>query len=90
MVEELSTSDEEDEQIKPAKEASEQDGGLGSIGLVDILRLIFLVIIISSGLSYYITSDSIIWGYQRPWFTRPQVLLRYFVSITICLEKRIY
>lgn len=91
-MEELNTSDEEDEgvkQIEPTEPKTEQNSS-PSIGIVDILRFLFLVFIISSGLSYYITSDSIIWGYQRPWFTRPQVLLRYFVSIAYpgkCFEK---
>lgn len=91
-MEELNTSDEEDEgveQIEPTEPKAEQDSS-PSIGIIDILRFIFLVFIISSGLSYYITSDSIIWGYQRPWFTRPQVLLRYFVSIAYprkCFEE---
>ncbi|KAK2751061.1 hypothetical protein FQN57_000136 [Myotisia sp. PD_48] len=40
------------------------------IGIVDIFRTIFLLFLISSGLSYYLTSNSIIWGYQRPWFTK--------------------
>lgn len=64
VVEELNTSDEEDEgveQIEPTEPKAEQDSN-PSIGIVDILRFIFLVFIISSGLSYYITSDSIIWG----------------------------
>ncbi|KAK2858492.1 hypothetical protein FQN49_004678 [Arthroderma sp. PD_2] len=83
VVEELNTSDDEDEEdneaneAKEAKEEMEQDDSSNKIGIVDILRFIFLVVIISSGLSYYITSDSIIWGYKRPWFTRLPVLMRY-------------
>ncbi|KAF3481099.1 uncharacterized protein GIQ15_03858 [Arthroderma uncinatum] len=76
VVEELDTSDDEAEEVNEVKEEIVDDSS-NRIGVVDILRFIFLVILISSGLSYYITSDSIIWGYKRPWFTRLPVLLRY-------------
>ncbi|WEW54649.1 hypothetical protein PRK78_000069 [Emydomyces testavorans] len=44
------------------------------ISILDIFRLISLLLITSSALSYFITGDSLLWGY-KPWFTRWPVLI---------------
>lgn len=50
------------------------------ISLLDIIRVIASLILLSCGLSYYMTnSESYLWGY-RPWFTRWPVVKTYLVS----------
>lgn len=50
------------------------------ISLLDIIRVIASVILLSCGLSYYMTNtESYLWGY-RPWFTRWPVVKAYLVS----------
>lgn len=75
--------DDEDEEEEKASDAdtllAEEDSA--RIGILDIFRVIFLFLIISSALSYYVTSNSIIWGLKRPWFTKWPVLDRYLVRI---------
>ncbi|PGH26474.1 hypothetical protein AJ80_01787 [Polytolypa hystricis UAMH7299] len=39
------------------------------ISILDIFRVLFLFFLASSALSYYVTNNSILWGY-RPWFTK--------------------
>jgi hypothetical protein len=53
------------------------------ISLLDILRVILTLVFASTGLSYYMTSgNSLIWGYQRPWFTRWPLVQNYLVRIS--------
>lgn len=65
---------------KPTKSASPRrsphDGG---ISVSDIIRVLLTLVVASCGLSYYMTGESVLWGY-RPWFTRWPVLVRYIVS----------
>lgn len=50
------------------------------ISLLDIIRVIASLILLSCGLSYYMTNtESYLWGY-RPWFTRWPVVKTYLVS----------
>jgi hypothetical protein len=57
----------------------EKNDGKGSrIDILDILRVVILLIFASCALSYYVTSNSVLWGY-RPWFTRLPVVMRYIV-----------
>jgi predicted heme/steroid binding protein len=48
---------------------------------MDILRIVGGLFLINCLLSYFITNDSMLWGW-RPWFVRPAVVMRHFVSIT--------
>jgi hypothetical protein len=46
---------------------------------MDVLRIVGGLFLLNCLLSYFITNDSVLWGY-RPWFVRPAVLMRYLVS----------
>lgn len=48
------------------------------IGVTDVLRVLGGVILLSSALSWFVTNDSILWGY-RPAFTRPAVVRSWLV-----------
>lgn len=51
------------------------------ISILDIFRIIFTIFAASCAFSYYTTSgESVFWGY-RPWFTRPELVKAYFVSL---------
>ena len=54
----------------------------GGLGVLDILRIISGAFLLNCLLSYFITNDSMLWGY-RPWFIRPKVVMRWLV----CLAK---
>ena len=53
---------------------------------MDILRVVGGLFLLNCLLSYFITNDSVLWGY-RPWFVRPAVLMRYIVSPTLHLTN---
>ncbi|PGG95802.1 hypothetical protein AJ79_09862 [Helicocarpus griseus UAMH5409] len=61
--------DQEDEEFKNTR----------VISILDIFRIIFLLLLSSSALSYYVTTDSFIWGY-KPWFTRWPVVKSYLLG----------
>ena len=42
---------------------------IGGLSFLDILRMLGGLILLNTVLSYFITGDSILWGY-RPWWTR--------------------
>ena len=49
--------------------------------LLDILRLLLLGILLSTTLSYFITSESLTWNYRPPW-TRPARIRAWFVCVS--------
>jgi hypothetical protein len=49
------------------------------VGVMDILRIVGGLFLLNCLLSYFITNDSVLWGW-RPWFVRPGVVMRYLVS----------
>lgn len=55
----------------------------GSFGVVDILRILGGLFLLNCLLSYFITNDSVLWGW-RPWFVRPKAVAQYFVSALRC------
>ncbi|EMC92170.1 hypothetical protein BAUCODRAFT_38198 [Baudoinia panamericana UAMH 10762] len=68
--------------------ASDSNGGVGKMSneakyvkeqfsVLDALRIIGGLVVLNCLLSYFITGDSVLWGW-RPWFTRPTVVMRYF------------
>ena len=67
------TADKPNSTARRKKPRDDEDIGLG---VVDILRLMAGGLLLSCLLSYFITSDSLTWGW-RPWFIRPKALLRY-------------
>ncbi|KAH1498302.1 hypothetical protein LV164_006210 [Aspergillus fumigatus] len=64
---------------KPTKSASPRRSDDGGISVADIIRVLLTLVVASCGLSYYMTGESLLWGY-RPWFTRWPVLVQYIVS----------
>lgn len=50
--------------------ASDPDEGPDRLSLPDVLRILAGLFLLSSTLSYFITGNSILWGY-RPAITRP-------------------
>lgn len=56
-------------------EAPSNSGGRG-ISVLDILRILGGAVLLSSALSFFVTGDSILWGF-RPWYTRPDQILRW-------------
>ncbi|KAI9660488.1 MAG: hypothetical protein M1821_009838 [Bathelium mastoideum] len=51
---------------------------IGGFGFLDVLRVLGGVLLLNTVLSYFITGDSVLWGY-RPWWTR-QGPLKAFMS----------
>ncbi|EFW18716.1 hypothetical protein D8B26_005534 [Coccidioides posadasii str. Silveira] len=57
------------------KQIRAYDEESNTISVLDIFRFLCLILIASLGLSYFLTGDSITWGF-KPWFTRWSVLVR--------------
>ena len=71
---------------EPAKQSQSKSKGKSTesqsgITVVDVLRILGGLFLLNCLLSYFITNDSVLWGY-RPWFVRPGVIMQYFVSLT--------
>lgn len=49
------------------------------VGVLDVLRIMTGLLMLNCCLSYFITNDSMLWGY-RPWFVRPKVVMRWLVG----------
>ncbi|KAK5128818.1 hypothetical protein LTR85_000151 [Meristemomyces frigidus] len=62
-------------EVKDVKPTRPKRSG-NSVGVVDILRLLAGLFLLNCLLSYFITNDSVLWGW-RPWFIRPGVVMRY-------------
>ncbi|OJD19605.1 hypothetical protein AJ78_00462 [Emergomyces pasteurianus Ep9510] len=76
VAEETEEEEEEEEEEANAKIEGEQSSSTGSIGILDVFRVIFLLFLTSSALSYFVTTDSLLWGY-KPRFMRWGVLKSY-------------
>ncbi|GIJ83394.1 hypothetical protein Asppvi_002214 [Aspergillus pseudoviridinutans] len=62
---------------KPTKSASpRRSSDDRGISVSDIIRVLLTLVVASCGLSYYMTGESVLWGY-RPWFTKWPVLVQY-------------
>ena len=61
----------------PTASSSPQEDSSPTLSVLDVLRLLLGLFLLSSLLSYFITNDSILWGY-RPWYTRPSVISRWW------------
>lgn len=64
--------------VASTKQAKSRNG----VTIVDVLRILGGLVFLSSLLSYFVTSNSLTWGY-RPWFTRPAVISRYLVPLPL-------
>ena len=53
---------------------------VNSVGVVDVLRILGGLFLLNCLLSYFVTNDSVLWGW-RPWFVRPNVVMRYWVRL---------
>ena len=82
------TDEDEREEIEEEDEDSDVDDDndevkTHGISALDILRVISVLVFASCALSYYVTSsESLIWGYKRPWFTKLPELERFIVYIS--------
>lgn len=65
---------------KPNASVSDPDEDPSRLSLLDILRVLGGLFLLSSTLSYFITGNSILWGY-RPALTRPAQLKAWLVSL---------
>lgn len=64
---------------------NDEDDDSFRISLLDVLRLIVTFVVLSVGLSYYITSgESYIWGFekQRPWWMRYNDVKQFLVRFS--------
>ena len=58
---------------------SEEEDGPNRLSVLDVLRVLGGLFLLSSMLSYFITGNSILWGY-RPAITRPARIKAWLVS----------
>jgi len=47
----------------------------------DILRILGGLLLLNAAISYFVTSNSVTWGY-RPWWSKPRQLSQFLVSTT--------
>lgn len=52
------------------------------IGLLDVLRILGGLLLLNCAASWFITNESVAWGY-RPWWSRPAQLKAYMVGTTV-------
>lgn len=61
------------------RKTPKQDDDASGLSTLDIIRIVAGLLLLNCLLSYFITSDSFLWGY-RPWFVRPMVVMQWIVS----------
>lgn len=54
--------------------ASIEKSKAGGVSVIDVLRILGGLLLLNCLLSYFITNDSVLWGW-RPWFVRPNALM---------------
>ena len=69
---------------KPKAYLSDPDEGPSRLSLFDVLRILGGLFLLSSTLSYFITGNSILWGY-RPAITRPARIKAWLVRFNFSL-----
>jgi hypothetical protein len=65
------------------KESPKRDGGeeeIGGFGILDLLRVLGGVVLLNCALSWFITGNSIAWGY-RPWWSYPRQVQAWWVRV---------
>lgn len=69
--------DEPPKKISTKVEVEENSSSV--ISLLDVVRVVFTLVGLAFAASYYVTSgESFLFGYPRPWFTKPAELSQYF------------
>jgi len=56
------------------------------VSVTDVLRILGGLFLLNCLLSYFITNDSVLWGY-RPWFVRPGLVMRHLVGSTLPVQS---
>jgi hypothetical protein len=69
--------------VEPKKSAAAlaKDEDSSSFSLLDIFRVLTFVLIVSSALSYFVTRKSLVWGLERPNWTRVDVIKSWIVCL---------
>ena len=65
----------------PKKGTKPDSEKIGGIGFLDVLRVLGGVLLLNTVLSYFVTGDSVLWGY-RPWWTRSGPLKTLMVPLS--------
>jgi len=66
---------------KKSAAALAKDEDSSSFSLLDIFRVLTFVLIVSSALSYFVTRKSLVWGLERPNWTRVDVINSWIVRL---------
>ena len=74
-------NDPSDSSSKPKVYTTDQDEGPNRLSLLDVLRVLGGLLLLSSTLSYFVTGNSILWGY-RPAITRPARIKAWLVRLS--------
>lgn len=59
--------------------ASKSEKSPGGFGVVDVLRILGGLVLLNCALSYFVTGESISWGW-RPWYSKPASVKAWLVS----------
>lgn len=57
-----------------------RSGNAGGVSVTDLLRLAVGVLVINCLMSYFVTNESVSWGW-RPWFSKPRAVQAWWVSL---------
>jgi hypothetical protein len=62
------------------KDDHEEKGSGTGLSVLDVLRIIVGLLLLNSMLSYFVTTNSFLWGW-KPWFSKPRAVMRWLVSL---------
>lgn len=85
------TSQHNEQPTTPTSAKAAVDSLNNRLSVTDVLRIVAGLLLLNSALSYFVTNDSIAWGW-RPWFSKPENVRSWLVSalITSQLLKHLY
>lgn len=69
-----------DEGRKKARSSSPEAEDIGKVTVLDVLRVLGGLLLLNFALSWYITGESVLWGW-RPWFSRVDGVRAWMVSL---------
>lgn len=73
-----------DEGRKKARSSSPEAEDIGKVTVLDVLRVLGGLLLLNFALSWYITGESVLWGW-RPWFSRVDGVRVWMVSLVSLL-----
>ncbi|KAF2104671.1 cytochrome b5 [Rhizodiscina lignyota] len=73
---------------KHSSTSAGEKSNVGGFGVLDVIRILGGLLLLSSALSYFVTQESITWGW-RPWFSKPQHVMAWLRGPVLLTDEEL-